>query len=76
VKVSDLIIELQELDPDAEVILTRDSYGMSVAPIGDMRVGVFTRGCLSNAFEVHGPDFDLANEGTNTVPAVCLWPGR
>lgn len=81
-KVRELIEQLQQEDPDALVVMSRDSEGNSYSPLSDFWTGVYQAdttwsgevgfGELTQELQEHGyNEEDILSDG---VPAVILSP--
>lgn len=86
--VQDLMEMLEEFDPAAPVVLSRDAEGNGYAPLEEVAMGLFNKK-LGDAYvednlgDMEGPfeELDEDTEGDdyispkNYTPAVILWPG-
>lgn len=69
-KVSELILLLNQLEPDAEIILSRDSEGNEFAPVDEVSQGLYSP-------HSHGDFYNLnerAEAGEDAISAVVLYP--
>lgn len=75
ITVRKLIELLQQEEPDALVVLSRDPEGNQYSPLGHMRSGMTYAHERDWFFtgEVYGPDEEVDLPG-DTEPAVVLWP--
>lgn len=68
--VKELITELQKLDPNRIVIMSKDAEGNGFSPLAELE----TADCIEySAFEVELVEDGCSEEGE---PAVVLWPNN
>lgn len=67
-KVKELISELQKLDPEAEVVLSKDSEGNNFSPAADFSIGKY---CPENTYS---GEFVSEDNESDSIKAVCIWP--
>ncbi len=80
-KVRELIELLEEEDPEAEVVLSRDSEGNDYSPVAEVDDGVYEAETTWNGqfYSNPGEDMDAAQEADwhevrENPQALCLWP--
>jgi hypothetical protein len=73
-KVAELILELQKLDPQMEAVMSSDSEGNSYSPVAGVGEGLYV---AENSYrgELYAlDDADELDEDDVTERVACLWP--
>lgn len=65
-KIKDLIKELSEVNPELEVVMSKDAEGNSFSPLSDIGI------CKYTAETTWYGEVDNCKKGKEN--AVCLWP--
>lgn len=81
-KVKELIDQLQFLDPEAEVVIAKDSEGNGFGPLSEIEPGVYVAESTWSGFwcgdeYLGNPDYSQPEDQVPNVWAgrgVCLWP--
>lgn len=80
-KVKDLIKKLQTVDPELEVVMSKDGEGNSHSPFSDFSGGIYeAESTWSGYFTtwIYGEDEDGFDTERAAQPdewnAICLWP--
>jgi hypothetical protein len=77
--VAELIAELQQLDPEALVVQSKDGEGNSYSPLADVSFGWYLPDSTWSGEWMHDgaenePEYEWEGPTDKDVRAVCLWP--